>query len=507
MIIYLLKSTGCLALLLFFYHFILEKEKMHNFNRFYLLGSVLFSLLVPLTTITIPSSDVLVETFGNFNQPLITKNIGSNFKVEESFNYLQLFIGIYILISSLFLIRFAKNLFKIIQKKKINEKIKHKDATLVLVDDNILPHTFWKTIFINKTAYYKGEIEEELFTHELTHVTQKHTLDVMLIEILQILFWINPLFIFLKKAIQLNHEFLADSTVINKHKNTFQYQHLLLNKAAWKNEYYLASNLNYSLTKKRLLMMTTQSSHTKILLKKLTVIPLLAGFIFLFAERVEAKNKELKDSFLTSNQSIIKNKPEGRDDKINSYKKINKIYESKRNAKPHFIKSSEKRQKELSDLFSKLGSLYFKLPKADKKKVKRPVHPHDPYLRLMKNNIVFYKLRTELTREDELLIPPPPPPPNASEEVILKAKMEYKAWKKRTGNNIPPPPPPPRNHLDQVIKMAKKGAKFFYEGKSINSDKAIEILKKNKKLNIHSKSTNNSDYEVWISKKPIIIED
>lgn len=187
---------------------------------------------------------------------------------------------------------------------------------------------------------------------------------------------------------------------------------------------------------------------------------------------------------------------------------MNKAYESERNNKPHFIKSSEKRQQELTELYSKLGALYFKLSKEDKKKVKRPIHPHHPYLRLMKNNKVFYKLKSELTKEDELLIPPPPPVPNASKEEILKAKKAYKEWKKRTGNDyIIPPPPPPRNHLDNVIKMAKKGAKFFFEGKSISSDKAIELLKKNKKLNIHSKSTNNSNYEVWISKKPIIIED
>ena len=122
--------------------------------------------------------------------------------------------------------------------------------------------------FINKDDYETKNIEKELFTHELTHVTQKHTLDVIILELVQVIFWINPLFIILKKAIQLNHEFLADETVINKHKNTSQYQHLLLNKAAWKNEYYLASNLNYSLTKKRLKMMTTQSSQSKIFAEK-----------------------------------------------------------------------------------------------------------------------------------------------------------------------------------------------------------------------------------------------
>ncbi|WP_298878551.1 M56 family metallopeptidase [uncultured Polaribacter sp.] len=490
MIVYLLKSTGCLALLLFFYHFILEKEKMHNFNRFYLLGSVLFSFLVPLTTITVPSSTVMLEAVQDYSLPVLDDNI-SPIVIQESFDYTLLLTGVYLLISALFLIRFGMNLFKIIQKTRINDKINHKNATLVLVDDEILPHTFWKTIFINKTAYKKGEIEEELFTHELTHVTQKHTLDVLLIEVLQIVFWINPLFIFLKKAIQLNHEFLADSTVINQHKNTFQYQHLLLNKAAWKNEYYLASNLNYSLTKKRLLMMTKQSSHTKILLKKLAVIPLLAGFVFLFAERVEAKNKEDKNSFKTSTQTTTKNNLKLNDNKkvfknlienidqkynLDTYKKLNKTYESKRNAKPHFIKSSEKRQKELTDLYSKLGGLFFKLSKADKKKVKRPVHPHDPYVRLMKNNKVFYKLRTELSREDKLLIPPPPPPPNASEEVILKAKMEYKAWKKRTGNTISVPPPP---------KNKKRKIKFK-PTKEVKKSKAY--INKNVKRELISKS-------------------
>ncbi|SHM81338.1 M56 family metallopeptidase [Polaribacter sp. KT 15] len=293
MISYLIKSASCLALLLCFYHFILEKEKMHNFNRYYLLIGVIISLVIPFATITtyVPT-DAIANTLIKIKQPEFSADTLETIEVEEVIDYTKYFVSFYLLISSLLLIRFGRNLFKIIQKIRLNEQIKYNKATLVLVDDQILPHTFWKAIFINKKEYENGNIEEELFTHELTHVTQKHTIDVLLIEFLQILFWINPLFIFLKKAVQLNHEFLADEKVIHQHKNTFQYQHLLLNKAAWNNEYYLASNLNYSLTKKRLKMMTTQSSQSKIWIKKLAVIPLLAGFVFLFAERVEAQEKE-----------------------------------------------------------------------------------------------------------------------------------------------------------------------------------------------------------------------
>jgi len=183
-------------------------------------------------------------------------------------------------------------------------------------------------------------LELYFYQQELTHVTQRHTLDVLIIEILQIIFWINPLFIFLKKAIQLNHEFLADEKVINQHKNTFQYQHLLLNKVAWNNEYYLTSNLNYSLTKKRLNMMTTQSSHTKILLKKLTVIPLLIGFIFLFAERIKAQEK---------NETIYKQSENLQNDKTDAdlYKEF--VYQHR------YIQTTGKNGKKVSKKYSELS--------------------------------------------------------------------------------------------------------------------------------------------------------
>lgn len=128
---------------------------------------------------------------------------------------------------------------------------------------------------------------------------------------------------------------------------------------------------------------------------------------------------------------------------LEKYNKINKQYENFRNKKPHFIKSSVEKQNELQEMFSLLGTLYFKLSKENKRKTKRPIHPHHPYVRLMKNNKVFYKKREELTEEDKLLFPPPPIPKNASKADKIRYEKAYYEWKKRTGNtfkNIPPPP-------------------------------------------------------------------
>ena len=347
MIAYLIKSSICLLLLLVFYKLLLEKEKIHQFNRAYLLGSVLFSFLVPLYVINIY---VPVETLDfpiDFDEELLN---GEILQQKKEISYWTIAGILSLVISTVFFVRFIVNLSKIILKIRQNTKIKIDNATLVLVEDLISPHTFWNYIFINKEEYKNEKLEEELLTHELTHVTQRHTIDVLLIELLKIIFWFNPLFYFLKKLIQLNHEFIADNKVIHLHKNISEYQHLLLNKAAWNNDYYLASNLNYSLTKKRLVMMSTRTSKVNNWLKKLAVIPLLTGSIYVFAERVESyemKNNSLLDSDISNLEF-----PKSEETNISPLEDIKRKFsdkdalkssiENKENSKYTFLASIEK---------------------------------------------------------------------------------------------------------------------------------------------------------------------
>jgi hypothetical protein len=122
-------------------------------------------------------------------------------------------------------------------------------------------------------------------------VTQKHTLDILFIEFLKVVFWFNPIFIFYKKAIQLNHEFLADEEIVKTYNNVPFYQNLLLQKSSEQQTIYLASNLNYLVTKKRLIMMTKRTSQKIALLKKVAIVPILAGLIYFFCVEVVAKEK------------------------------------------------------------------------------------------------------------------------------------------------------------------------------------------------------------------------
>ena len=284
MIDFLLKSTLSIGLLYAVYVLLLEREKMHQFNRFYLLFGLAFSLLIPFFTF-----EIYVESKVAAVQNTVQAMPFTAVVLEEKTNYLLLLLwSVYGLVTTVLLTRFLVNLIKIQRKIKSNLTEKMQSSTLVLLDEKVLPHTFLNYIFINKDDYENKKIEGELFTHELTHVRQKHTLDILCIELLKTVFWFNPLFIFYKKAMQLNHEFLADETVVQSYNNVPFYQNLLVEKASWNNPFYLASNLNFLVTKKRLIMMTKTTSKSRALLKKIAVLPVLAGLIFISCSKSQS---------------------------------------------------------------------------------------------------------------------------------------------------------------------------------------------------------------------------
>ena len=302
MIEFFIKSSLCLILLLGVYNFFLEKEKMSLFNRFYLLGSLVISFLIPLVKFEL-QQDIIQNNL----LPEAIKTIqGNTIIINQKTNNLSIFLwSFYGIITLLFTFRFSKNIYVFFQKIKSNPKKKFENGTLIFVEENILPHTFLNYIFINKNDYENRKIEGELFTHELAHVHQKHTLDVLFIEILKTIFWFNPILIFYKKAIQLNHEFLADEKVVKSYNNVPFYQNLLLEKASWNSNFYLASNLNFLVTKKRLIMMTKTTSQSRALLKKLSVLPVLAGLIFISCSQ-DATEKQSDEKIVASTWEAAK---------------------------------------------------------------------------------------------------------------------------------------------------------------------------------------------------------
>ena len=300
---FLIQSTLSLFLLLLVYHLFLEKEKMHQFKRFYLLFSLMFSFAIPFITIEVASK---------ITQPIANKGnllfLQGSTQIIEKTNYTACLLWTtYGLVTLLCSIRFIRNVLNIISKTKTNTIIEYSAAKLVLVKEKTLPHTFLNYIFINETDYKNRNIEAELYTHELNHATQKHSHDILLIEFLKTIFWFNPIFIFYKKAIQLNHEFLADEFVIHNYNDISFYQSLLVSKANVSQPLYLVSNLNFLVTKKRLLMMTKTTTQTKAILKKIVLIPIFVALFYSISFKTVAMKTPILHPIQT-NKNLSENK-------------------------------------------------------------------------------------------------------------------------------------------------------------------------------------------------------
>ncbi len=575
--IVLLKSSICLLAFIAFYKVFLERTSNHQFKRIYLLGVVLVSITIPFITFIeyIEPQKALTNisevTGFSENQNPITK---------EPTNYLPIILwSIYGLGVLLFLIRFVYNLSQIALKIRRNPKQKTNDFIRVLLKDLIIPHTFFNYIFFNKTKYENNEIPKEVLLHEQTHAKQKHSLDILFIEVLQIIFWFHPLVYILKKDIKLNHEFLADQAVINKGIESTNYQKILLSFSSNQQALTLEHAINYSSIKKRFTVMKTQTSKQTFWLRSLLLLPLLAILIFSFSTKKQVE-KEAETKSQISNEAI--NNSEDLEIRITKDLKIfindrptslenlqNTLHEFHNhltfNEKQKLVLVEIKLEDNIemgffTDVKEQLrASGYLKLnitprnyttqkqdkatPKqlAEYNKLAKKYNNQPEDKRFIERKEVekleyIYSLMTEKQKTEAEPFPnfpspppapkvkkgevsniPPPPPPipgDATEEeraeyerIHEEYHQKYEIKNGHVSERMIPPPPPPKSPLDHVVEMAKKDANFYFEGKKITSDKAIEIIKSDNDLSISTQTKGLKKPLVNITTHPVITDD
>ena len=200
---YIINSILCSAVFLLTYHLLLEKVKMHVFNRFYLLLSLLFCFIIPLFTFTF-SHPGLEEFQRAYSAPvnlIITDQSPVLTPDKEAHYGMTLLIIIYTTISALLLFRFVRNLRKLSILVLSHPHISFRNATIVLLQENRTPHSFLNYLFLHEEEY--SSIEKEILEHEYAHIQQKHSYDILWLELLQIVFWFNPTLPLFKRAIQL----------------------------------------------------------------------------------------------------------------------------------------------------------------------------------------------------------------------------------------------------------------------------------------------------------------
>ncbi|WP_198658900.1 M56 family metallopeptidase [Winogradskyella tangerina] len=298
---YVLKFSACLFVLWLVYWLLLEKQNSHKFKRFYLLGAIAAALIIPLLTIT------------NYVEPVVSElEVAPTFvpteymyveaPIEEvnPINAVDILWVIYWIGAAIFLTRFIVNLGRLYYKISSNATVTSNSFIYVLLKNYRIPHSFFKYIFLNKQRYEDQSIPEEVILHEQTHARQLHSIDIVVLELLQVVLWFHPLIYILKHHVRLNHEFLADEAVINQGTDAKNYQNILLQFSSSTQQHQLASAINYSSFKKRFTVMKTQTSKTKKWLSALLLLPVIAILFYSFAEHVEVVKSEVPNDFLVT---------------------------------------------------------------------------------------------------------------------------------------------------------------------------------------------------------------
>jgi bla regulator protein blaR1 len=262
MITYSLKTVFCSALLIVIYFLFLEKEKMHFFNRFYLLFAVLFSFIAPLIALKTKVPALLqIEPINAISLNFQSTASQQLTPIKQNGTLLSDFLLlVYLIVTAILFIRFLTNLYHICVKMRCSNTIDYTKSKIILSNEHSTPHSFLNYIFVPARDFKEGNIEEEILTHELAHVKQRHTLDIILIEIITVFAWINPFLFLYKRAIQLNHEFLADEFVTKSIRDIYSYQMLLLGKASKPIKITFTSPFNHLEIKKRIIMMNKKVS-------------------------------------------------------------------------------------------------------------------------------------------------------------------------------------------------------------------------------------------------------
>lgn len=294
LLIYFVKANGLIILFYLMYVLFLRKETFFTSNRWYLIGGLVLSLILPLITFTktiwveptpIP---VIYEELIPINNNAIKTPIQ-----ETSLDWSLIITTTYIAISILLILKITFELASFFNRIRKNRKQKETNFVLIHSDTTENPFSFFHYIVINPNRFSKEEFQH-ILTHESIHVKQKHSIDVLLSKLFCALFWANPIVWLYRKAILQNLEFIADNETFQQIENKYEYQKTLLKVVTHQHDLSITNQFYQSLIKKRIVMLHTNQSHKRNAWKYGIILPLLVGFMLLFQIETVAQVKESK---------------------------------------------------------------------------------------------------------------------------------------------------------------------------------------------------------------------
>ncbi len=444
---FLLKSSIALLAFLSYYWFVLRRDTTFHTNRIYLLSTLIISVLIPWFDIDWNVKSQAVRVVNDIITPIHIVTTNSEISsVEQTWWTLEhILFSIYAIGTVIFIINYFR---QIVPWLRLIPKGDSKDNSIQIVKTNksIPPFSFINTIFLGNQEFNDSELNK-IISHEKQHILQYHWIDLLIVDVLSILLWFNPLIWIYDLLIKQNHEYLADNGVIAQGFNKSSYQALLLQQVVGVKIPGLSSSFTQSLIKNRFIMMTKKHSRKITGMKAMFAVPLLLFLTMLFASNNSNIYAEVQKGKVTGYVYDINSKKplEG----ASVILKEDSHYGTSTNANGYFKFENPYDNAHL--VISYVGY------ETEKVKVSK-----DEVKIMMKRAKYTVSLKeSEVKGEDMYGVsdaPPPPPPAKQKEEQVPpppppKDKKEGKAVKDEV-----PPPPPPKNVQEEELVIVEEVA-------------------------------------------------
>jgi BlaR1 peptidase M56/Gram-negative bacterial TonB protein C-terminal len=307
MLTYFVQVNVCWLLFYGAYFALLSRETFFRLNRIWLIISLLGGLVLPLIA---PKLAVVEPTnmAAVMLQPFVVTaaDLSQNLQNTEGvvFKILTAIYGLGVVFT---LSKLLLGFWKIKRLSHQAERLPMPDFTLMQVREAIAPFSFFRWVFINFNLIERTDIEQ-IILHERAHVRERHSIDVVFVNLLNVVFWWSPLVYFYTKSIKNVHEYAADAAVLRT-SSPPQYGRLLLRQQQSGMSLSL-TNPFFSQLKKRILMMTRNPSKRRALAKYALALPIFLVLTLLLASpktRVMATTEAATEKVVASIETLEKN--------------------------------------------------------------------------------------------------------------------------------------------------------------------------------------------------------
>lgn len=286
---YLLKVNVAFVLFYAFYRLFFYKDTFFKLRRAILLAFFGLALFYPLLNIQdwVRQQEPIADVIYMYSAmlPEATAKADAAASVDW-YGWLLGSLGfIYWGIVAFLCGRFLVQLSSILWLAHTSERVVIHETPVYALRKAAGPFFFFRMVFLHPESHSDKETDE-ILTHECTHVSQWHSIDVILSEMMCMACWFNPFVWLLKREVRHNLEYLADNTVIQSGYDSKSYQYHLLGLAHHQSVTTLYNSFNVLHLKNRIMMMNKKRSPGIVRTKYLIFIPLVG--ILMLLSNIEA---------------------------------------------------------------------------------------------------------------------------------------------------------------------------------------------------------------------------